>query len=380
MEIKTLSVPARAVAAACLLAAAPAAGQEPEAASMFRFELAIGEAGPLDLRFARIADLAVATDGTIWVVDAGARVVRVFDGTGAFVGTPGGPGSGPVELDAPAMIRIVRDTVIVYDAGQQRVSRFSLKGEALGWEPLLPPPNLALADPTRLRDGRMLARSIYRASLSAKERDPDIHVVLFQSDAARLDTLTSMPASPVVWYVPERPSQWGGETSPFGQGGAWALSGDSMMAIVNGYAGEVSFVRVEPGGMRRFRTVTMSARGRPVTDHDLTQLRREIDRYRSTPLPRDVAFLTPPQWSIITGNAFFARDGTLWMERNNLSETRAVWTRIDPRTGTLRNFAFPKRFSLRSVDGLLHHGVWTEDDGRQSVRVYRSVNTHAVTG
>jgi len=373
---RNLSVPARALAVACLLAAAPAAGQEPEATSMFRFELGIGEGGPLDRRFDRIAELVVAEDGTIWVVDAGARAISAFDAAGAFLRTLGGPGSGPGELDAPAMVRIVRDTVFVYDAGLQRVSRFSLRGESLGSEPVLPPPNLALADPTRLRDGRMLARSIYRASLSAKERDPDIHVVLFRPDAPRVDTLTSMPASPVVWYVPGRPSQWAGETSPFGQGGAWALSGDSLLAVVDGYAGAVSFLRVEAGGLRQFRTVTMSARGRPVTDHDLTQLRREIDRHRSTPLPRDVAFLTPPQWSIITGHVFFARDGALWMERNNLSETRAVWTRIDSRTRTLRNFAFPKRFSLRSVNGPLHHGVWTEDDGKQSVRVYRALELH----
>ncbi len=347
-------------------------GQEPEAASMFRLERQIGLAGTAEAQFTRVTDLAVAPDGRVYVLDGPARLVRVYDAAGEFVHAFGGGGPEQGELEAPTALRIFRDTVLVFDPARQRVAKYSPDGQLLGSAAVVAPANLMIADPVPLRDGRMLARSVYRASAERRERDPLIHLVAFRPDVPRVDTLTRVAASPVVWYVPARPAQWGGEPSPFGQGGAWALAGDSLLALVDGYAGTVKFLRVETDGLRAAGTVALSARGRPVMERDLGQLRREIDAQRTIPLPRDAAFLTPAQWSVVTGQAFFARDGSLWMERNNLSETRVVWSRVDPQTGTVRNFAFPLQFALRSVDGTLCIGVWTEDDGRQTVRAYRA--------
>jgi hypothetical protein len=83
--------------------------------------------------FGRITDVELGPDGLIYVLDAQASNVRVFDDTGRFVRSIGAPGSGPGELRSPYSIRIdAEGTLWIAEEGNRRYSRFTLEGESIG--------------------------------------------------------------------------------------------------------------------------------------------------------------------------------------------------------------------------------------------------------
>lgn len=65
--------------------------------------------------FERVVDLAVDRQGHILVLDAGACVLHVFDAEGNHVGSLGGRGQGPGELEKPARITVAGSVIVVYD-------------------------------------------------------------------------------------------------------------------------------------------------------------------------------------------------------------------------------------------------------------------------
>ena len=93
------------------------------------------EARPETL-FGNVVDVAADDQGRIYVLDQMAREVRVFAQDGTFEGSIGQPGQGPGEFSGFAQSLLVyRDTVLVSDAGNRTIQRFSLSGEFLSSSP-----------------------------------------------------------------------------------------------------------------------------------------------------------------------------------------------------------------------------------------------------
>jgi len=85
--------------------------------------------GPEETQFVTIAAAARRSDGTIVVVDRGARVVRLYDSGGRFVETFGSGGAGPGEFLDPSAISLgPGDTVTVWDSQLFRATRFDSSG------------------------------------------------------------------------------------------------------------------------------------------------------------------------------------------------------------------------------------------------------------
>lgn len=99
-------------------------------------ELRIGSAmaeGP-DL-FGRICAFDLDAWGRIFILDAQAQEIRVFDASGAFVRTIGGRGDGPGEMQQAAKVDLARDgEVWVMDQGRGLVSIFDTAGAFLRQE------------------------------------------------------------------------------------------------------------------------------------------------------------------------------------------------------------------------------------------------------
>jgi hypothetical protein len=86
--------------------------------------------------FGWIVDVVLGLDGLIYVLDAQASEVRVFDQGGRHVRTIARPGSGPGELSGPYSIWIDPDrTLWIAEERGRRYSRFRLKGEFIGTMP-----------------------------------------------------------------------------------------------------------------------------------------------------------------------------------------------------------------------------------------------------
>lgn len=88
--------------------------------------------GEFEYMFARISDLAVGADGTIFVADspAGDPVVRIFDEEGIFVKYVGRNGRGPGEYENIEGIGSFPDgRLAIWDIGNQRINVYEPNGD-----------------------------------------------------------------------------------------------------------------------------------------------------------------------------------------------------------------------------------------------------------
>jgi hypothetical protein len=94
-------------------------------------ELRIGvEFGAEEYMFGSIRSIAVAADGTMYVSDYQANIVRMYDPDGAFVREIGRQGQGPGEYAYAPFLRAHPDgTLIMRDSRSSRLSFFSAAGE-----------------------------------------------------------------------------------------------------------------------------------------------------------------------------------------------------------------------------------------------------------
>jgi hypothetical protein len=93
--------------------------------------------GQPDYQFGQVGFIAIGSLGQIFVMDAQAQHIKVFDAAGSYQRTVGSPGSGPGELaQAIFVLRTAGDTLVVPDMGNQRISRFAPTGEVLASTPI----------------------------------------------------------------------------------------------------------------------------------------------------------------------------------------------------------------------------------------------------
>ncbi len=82
--------------------------------------------------FTEVWDAARLDDGRIVAVDVGTHEVRVFAGDGTHLWSFGRRGEGPEEFGGPPWIVVAPpDTIVTWDAGHLRLSRFTLEGELI---------------------------------------------------------------------------------------------------------------------------------------------------------------------------------------------------------------------------------------------------------
>jgi hypothetical protein len=128
---------------AALFAAAPVAAQHGDTAvraatrpmhagiAELRPELRIGVVdGDENYMLGAIHDIAVAANGTMFVLDRSVPVVRVYDAGGKFIRNVGRRGRGPGEYTYAAGIAMGRNgNLLVYDIANARINVYSASGE-----------------------------------------------------------------------------------------------------------------------------------------------------------------------------------------------------------------------------------------------------------
>jgi DNA-binding beta-propeller fold protein YncE len=76
--------------------------------------------------------VAVAPDGTVYVLDAGNNRIQTFDASGTFLGTWGSPGSGEGQLGAAFGMAVAPDGIVYVVEQTNRVQVFAPDGTPLG--------------------------------------------------------------------------------------------------------------------------------------------------------------------------------------------------------------------------------------------------------
>ena len=164
-------------------------------------DLQIGETdGAPEYTFSRIADLALASDGSIIVSDGIAQEIRVYDAAGTHRRTIGEAGQGPGEFaTTPTIAGLSDDTLFTFDSRSNRLTSYTLADGRL--VEMLSLRSEAIGRPIsliRLRDGTYVSQSRWTApsaaiSLYDVRLDLDSIVVeRFDAEGALLDTIRVM--------------------------------------------------------------------------------------------------------------------------------------------------------------------------------------------
>jgi hypothetical protein len=352
----------------------------------FEEVLTIGEAaGDPDYQFGQIMGLDATSDGRILVLDGQAQHVKVFGPDGTFDRTIGKAGSGPGEFGPGAAILMVgtADTVIVPDAGNQRVNVILLdEGEHTSF-----PLRFEEGIPMRWQVSVSGVLVAHRRALNLPNQDVvDVDLIARQAyDGSIVDTLATPPR---------------GETFSFGGGlpefhffapePAWTLLSDGSFAFaisddfritVSDLDGNVTRIITMPheevmvseedqGIITDLIMRLMSEQGVPPQALDAI---REGISYEEN-FPAFTQMRNGPENSLWVQRVGIPSDMTD-DERENwnpvLDQGSDDWDVFDAEGRYLGVVTIPDRFSPFSLHGDLLYGVWRDEFEVQYVKVYR---------
>lgn len=374
-SVKAARAATESLTLACALgfsAAGGATGQSPQATAPETLHLQLvaeigGDVVDEAYLLHRVGDIAIAATGEIHILDIGDRQIKVYDPSGAFIRRFGREGAGPGEFLSPG--RITADSLVqVFDGQQQRVSVFGLDGSHRSTRRLP-----AMSDPLPtavypLRGGALLGLAPARYSSNAAETELN-HLVTYRVPGeADSQILFSYRSGAVSWHPVGEAVPYGLFPGGFGNGGAVALHGDSLIALADGYSGKVNWLSADASGLTNIREAHIPVASVPVTDAHLRAAERRFREDRDSQLPRRLALESPPYWSVAS-RALFADDGSLWIQATVDGAAGEVWS-VFLAEGEPRVIRMPENFELRSIHRNRMYGMSLTANDAQMVRIF----------
>lgn len=353
-------------------------------------ELQIGVMdGDPELQFGSITGIDATPGGEIYVLDAQASRVRVFDAEGNLLRAFGQAGQGPGELSqAPAGLFLSGEgNLLVPDMMNQRVTRFTREGEASGSVPLdfaAGIPMLFAAGP----EGRLYqqVRRMTLPGMAEVEGGPVDLLYVLGDDGSVADTLARM--------TPGESFSFGGGAPTiriFAPENLWAVLGSGE--LVSGKNSTYSLDIRNPQGELTTILRRASTR-RPVSESEQESFLRAIrSAWEDAGMPPAMAAQLeqtvqfedtwPALAALLAGPG-----GTLWVQRvdpdnaldpaafedlQNLQFGSPAWDVFDAEGRYLGIVEMPERFTPRRVVGDLIYGVQTDELGVARVSRLRVV-------
>jgi len=352
----------------------------------FEEVLSIGEAaGDPDYQFGQIAGLDATSDGRILVLDNQAQHIKVFSADGVFERTVGQAGSGPGEFGPGAAVLMVgaADTVIVPDAGNQRVNVILLgEGESTSF-----PLSFEEGIPMRWQISNSGVLAVQRRALNLPNQDVvDVDLIARQAyDGTIVDTLLTPPR---------------GETFSFGGGlpefhffapePMWTLLNDGTFvhAVNDDYR-----INVAGPDASLTRVITMPSEPIPVSEQDkeiITGMIMGLMEEQGVPpqaldgikqgisyedvFPAFTQMRNGPEQSLWVQRISVPSDMTADEQENwnpLLDQGSDEWDVFDAEGRFMGFVTMPERFTPFSLRGDLFYGVWRDEFEVQYVKVYR---------
>lgn len=282
--------------------------------------------GAPEFVFGGVTDLAFGPEATIYVLDRTNSVVRRYDHSGRHLNSFGRAGDGPGEMRSPAQLIITDDHVLVFDNGLRRTLVFDLTGEHLEtrrWDemegsfdvmiPLRSGHSLAGMMMSVRIGGRLLELSRQGATEIRRQRSTvreiTQHVVaVVGPDQTAVDTIFKYDHGLVLYFS----STGVGVLGSMGPGGGWAVSGDSLVALVDGMRGEVQVFEVGEGGIRPLWEERVPVAAEPLSEREWRELESAVREDRNLPVPIE---LVGPPFRPKIAHPFLDQDGALWVRR-----------------------------------------------------------------
>jgi len=351
--------------------------------------LSIGEtAGDAKYQFGQIVGVDVDGAGQIYVADMQARDIRVYDPSGKYVRTVGGPGAGPGEFGAQiGGVEVAGDELWVPDLGNQRLSRLSLEGKPLGNTHL----DFLKAMPMRwdqMPTGRLVAQLRHFGFTQADAAPSPDAIVAVNADGTFGDTLQKLPVGESM-----RISAGRAQTRLFAAEPLWDAAADGR--LLSGRTDEYR-LEVRDSSGRLTRIITRAATPKPVTDRDKNVI---LDAYRKR-FAQQGAGLSADAIEAFLKTIQFADDypefamlalgpqGSIWAQRVRSGAELAGgkegtfdpqdigsndWDVFDAQGKYLGVVIFPERYQPIRVVGDRFYGIARNDLDVQIVKVYQVV-------
>lgn len=276
----------------------------------------LSDAPPPD-EFGRIARVVSDGEGRIYVADQMPPEIRVFDSGGEHVQTLGRKGAGPGELGGLyGMEWLARDTLLLVDPGDARLTALTVEGEPVGqweWAPLSGPAKLFLFNGGRdeayvlvLRPGpaeERLTRFWGRFTLTGP---PDTLEVPTEESLA-----VQLPENSEICRTPQ---MVGFQNNPYAPMLVMAPGPDMERVVATSDVYRIAFIDIDGDTVR---TLSRTVPPVPLPDSARIRLEAEIDTFRTRYHGADCqGKIAEVEVLPVLRDLFFDYDGRLLVEHN----------------------------------------------------------------
>lgn len=348
--------------------------------------LALGEMeGPEEMRFFRIRDLALRSDGVVVVADGGSSQLRAFGPDGSLLWRQGREGDGPGEYRDPSTVLLLAgDSVAVYDRRARRVTVLDpAGGVARSFVPEIPEGASLAAPVARVAPQRWVVNggvtfSAGEGSTEATER-PDIIYHWMDAEGEALGVLDTLPSrarlvqrdegSVGVWTVPfSRPGQvaagGGRVVTADPDRGEWRVRDDTgTLEMVLRL--EVERPPVTPRDWERALELALSPAGEEV-ESDVRRMTEEA-----------WAAMERPERHPVSEGLFVDGEGAIWVEQFRppwVGDEPVRWWIFLPDGRFGGEVSTPADLEVRVVTRDAVLGTATDEMGIERVRLHRIRN------
>ena len=333
--------------------------------------------GVADGGFVQVAGVALGPSGMIAVADGQFLSISLFAADGNLVATIGRQGDGPGEFSSiGSLVSDPEGRLFAFDNGHQRMSEWTFEGDFVRDTRLTRQgSDRSVARVGRFGDGRWFAGEFERVVAAQANSVVQDTVGFFElADGVLGEVLTRVPGGITTQIELGGQSMGRGVLlSPRSLGVVWGrclLAGTSdtpVLRLVDSTGGEVGevnlMVEVEPG-REEHRSDWITAMLAMVGDMAGPQERMMLETLaEATPMAERVPF---------AGDLLVDDLGYIWALRYELPEGGAgtewrVFTETGSSAGTV---VLPERFHAVGISADTILGVFTDELGRQDVRVY----------
>lgn len=329
-----------------------------------------GSEGNTDPPLHQVADALRLTDGRIVVANSGNHQLHFYNSSGDFLFAAGRSGSGPGEFRQIEWVRRAgSDTLVVYDAGLERISLFTTDGAFVRSLRLQVPGTAATAVPMGwFRDGTLLARApnpnrLRRLATEAFRDSSDY--LRYTTAGAPIDSVgrfvnddTFLLAEPFGGHHLSRMYL----ALPFGRRTLVRTDRDRVY-VAEGSTGEIAVFSSRGDPERIFQAL---GEPRQVTPADIEQFRqRQIRKVRSSrdrqEMERRLAAVPYPDMMPALGALLVDSRGWLWAADYAVPGARQnTWTVLDPDGQVIGRLSTPEGLSVLDIGVDYILGLWRD--------------------
>lgn len=327
-------------------------------------ELRIGAVDDPRYALMEIGDVRIGPAGEMFVVQNMANHVLVFDSGGQRSHVLGRRGGGPGEFTGKIGLSWLNgDTLAAFDLDQQRYSLFLTDGTHVRTGRILPEGSLGAVVLRRLlHDGTAIG---YPRSTPGSERTP---LLRYGSDGSLLDTLATIRFGSTEAEAVLEDGRRIRFTKParFQQGDLYALdpAGTSIVIVERPAAGTAE--------LHQFTVTRLLLTGDTAFHGSYRYTPRPLDReavveaevrlrewlspitlggrgFTGEDLDRMMTALEAPRFLAPVSDLIVARDGTIWLRREDLGQERVGWIILDRKGSRIALIETPADLAVRNA-------------------------------